>query len=74
MDLKLLLLERVGVRIHLTICRYCTRFRRQLTSPPLTMLRIMSRLEDPVLSAIGEQECLCEEVRKHIKNELLACL
>lgn len=69
MDLKLLLLERVGVRIHLTICRYCTRFRRQLT-----MLRIMSRLEDPVLSAIGEQECLCEEVRKHIKNELLACL
>jgi acetone carboxylase gamma subunit len=69
MDVKRPLLERMGVRTHLMMCRYGARFRRRLT-----MLRIKSRLADPVPSAIGEREYLCEEVRKRITNALLASL
>ena len=31
MDRKLLLYQRIGIRIHLLMCKFCTRYQRQLS-------------------------------------------
>jgi len=64
MDHSLPLGKRVGVRLHLLICRFCSRYERQL----LLIREIIRRLavpEDPSGPSTGE--LLSEEARERIR-------
>ena len=61
MDAPLPLHQRVAVRIHLMMCRYCARFRRQLA-----MLRHMSRMVESRPAGEG----LSSEAKARIKASL----
>ncbi len=65
MDASLPLRHRLAIRIHLMMCRYCARFRRQLV-----MLRKMSRLEDRDQPGDQPPEKLSEETKTRIKEKL----
>ncbi|MGD8702723.1 MAG: hypothetical protein PVG51_02410 [Desulfosarcina sp.] len=66
MDMSLPLHHRLAIRVHLVMCRYCARFRRQLM-----LLRTTSRLidgdlpsSDPAFSKLSNQ------ARERIKKTL----
>ncbi len=66
MDTPLPLGQRMAVGIHLMMCRYCSRFRRQLV-----MLRKLSRIiEVTDLPADEPSEKLSEETRERIKGKI----
>ena len=64
LDASLPLHQRLAVRMHLVMCCYCARFRRQLI-----MLRKASRLMDDEPSATAT---LSNETRERIKKALRA--
>ena len=67
MDTSLPLGERIGVRIHLLICRFCARDKRQLLLIRETLRRLVAA-EDRSEGPAGET--LSEEARERIKRAL----
>ncbi|MCP2501923.1 MAG: zf-HC2 domain-containing protein [Deltaproteobacteria bacterium] len=67
MDHSLPFGKRVGVRLHLLICRFCARYERQLLLIRETMRRLVATEEKP-----GEPhgETLSVEARERIRNAL----
>ena len=65
MDTTLPLHQRVAIRIHLMMCRYCARFYRQLQ-----MLRKLSTHPDSDLPQAGLTESLSEDAKRRIKDSL----
>ena len=65
MDVPLPFHHRMAIRIHLWMCRYCVRFRRQLI-----LLRKMSRYEDRDQSFIETTEKLSKETKARMKKML----
>jgi hypothetical protein len=65
LDVQLPFHHRTAVRVHLLMCRYCARFRRQLI-----MLRRLSRHTDYDLHAIQALENLSPEAKERIKTNL----
>jgi len=65
MDTRLPFFHRVAIRIHLSMCRYCARFRRQLI-----MLREMSRHVEGTRPTIEMPDKLSKESKERIKKAL----
>ena len=65
LDRKLPLYQRIFIRMHLLMCKYCTRFRDQLL-----ILREASRLEDLAGEAVDPTFALSLEARTRIKESL----
>jgi hypothetical protein len=67
MDRSLPLGKRIGVRLHLLICRFCARYKRQLLLIRETVRRLAA-MEDAYGSHIGER--LSEEAKERIRRSL----
>ena len=67
LDVTLPLHHRLAVRMHLMMCRYCARFRRQLI-----MLRIIGRQMDDKPSTDITTATLSNETKERIKKALRA--
>ena len=67
MDRTLPLGKRVGVRLHLLICKLCRRYERQLLLIRETARRLAAIEDPPVLSA---GELLSAEARERIRRSL----
>jgi hypothetical protein len=67
MDHTLPLGKRVGVRLHLLICRFCARYERQLHLIRETVRRLAA-MEDAYGSPAGER--LSEEAKDRIRKSL----
>jgi hypothetical protein len=67
MDASLPIGKRIGVRLHLLICRFCARYERQLLLIRDTVRRLVGAEEIP-----GEPpwETLSEEAKARIRNSL----
>ena len=65
MDRKLPVLQRTGIRIHLLMCKFCSRYRRQLLS-----LRETIRLHTDQLERDYPHTMLSPEARDRIKLSL----
>lgn len=69
MDEALPLSQRMAIRIHLMMCRYCSRFHRQLV-----LLRKMSRHMDPDQPSGETHDKLSAEAKTRIKDKLRSSL
>ena len=67
MDRGLPLHQRMFVRIHIMMCKYCHRFRKQVL-----LLREMSRFAQSFGEAAGTALTLSDEARDRIKSSLNA--
>jgi hypothetical protein len=67
MDATLPIGKRIGVRLHLLICRFCARYKRQLLLIRETARRLAAIEEAPMLQAL---EPLSEEARERIRKIL----
>ena len=67
MDANLPLHQRIAIRIHLMMCCYCSRFRRQLLT-----LREICQLEDWIRPDEETAEKLSEEAKTRIKEKVRA--
>ncbi|GAB4362270.1 MAG: hypothetical protein Kow00128_01880 [Deltaproteobacteria bacterium] len=67
MDRSLPLRKRLGVRLHLMLCRFCSRYERQLRLIRDTVRRIAASPDDP--PAIPP-ETLSPEARERIRKSL----
>lgn len=67
MDGRLPFRHRMAIRIHLMMCRYCARFRRQLL-----LIRKMCRYEENGVMDAPVPDALTPEVRERIKASLRA--
>jgi hypothetical protein len=67
MDTSLPIGERIGVRIHLLMCKFCTRYERQLLLIRETLRRLVSAEGHD--EEVGEGK-LSEEARERIKKSL----
>lgn len=67
MDTSLPIGKRIGVRVHLLMCRFCARYERQLLLIRETLRRLVAAEEQPG-GAAGET--LSEEAREHIRKSL----
>jgi len=67
MDRSLPLGKRIGVRLHLMICRFCARYERQLLLIRETLRRIADPPEPP---AALSPDALSPEVRERILRAL----
>ena len=67
MDRSLPLGKRIGVRVHLLICKFCARYERQLHQIRETARHLVATEESP-----GEPygETLSEKAREHIRRSL----
>ena len=67
MDRSLPLRKRIGVRLHLLICKFCARYERQLLLIRKTVRHLVATEEKP-----GEPygETLSEEAKERIKKSL----
>ena len=67
MDHTLPLGKRIGVRLHLIICKFCARYERQLLLIRETARRLAARLDAP-----GESfgDSLSEEGRERIRESI----
>lgn len=64
-DRKLPLLERMMIRVHLMMCRYCTRFHRQLR-----LIRSMARYTQPFGNTAETSVTLPQDARARLKQTL----
>lgn len=69
MDMPLPRYQRMAIRIHLLMCRYCARFRRQLLN-----LREICRAEDPEQPGEAPPAPLSEAAKTRIKKRLRSSL
>ena len=67
MDTSLPIGKRIGVRVHLLMCKFCSRYERQLLLIRETVRRIAS-MEDAYGSHIGER--LSAEAKERIRKSL----
>ena len=67
MDASLPIGKRIGVRLHLLICKFCLRYKRQLLLIRETARRLAAIDETPVLPA---GELLSEEAKERIRRSL----
>jgi len=65
MDVRLPFHHRIALRMHLLMCRYCARFRRQLN-----LLRKMSRYDDSGILPPDLPGQLAQGARERIKASL----
>jgi hypothetical protein len=67
MDTSLPIGKRIGMRLHLLMCKFCSRYERQLLLIRETVRRIVATEEKP-----GEPsgETLSEEAKARIRNSL----
>lgn len=65
MDRTLPFYQRMFIRIHLMMCKYCSRFRRQLM-----ILRKMSRIETIFPKDVDQSMVLSMEARERLKKSL----
>ena len=67
MDTSLPVGKRIGVRIHLLMCRFCARYERQLLLIRETLRRLVATEEEP---GGPSRESLSVEARERIKRSL----
>lgn len=67
MDTSLPIGKRIGVRIHLLMCKFCTRYERQLLLIRETLRRLVAAEDQPEEPA---WETLSEETRERIRRSL----
>jgi len=67
LDRKLPLYQRIGVRIHLLMCKFCSRFKKQLLFLRETIHLHVERGKDTELSTKLPPEAR-ERIRKSIQN------
>ena len=67
MDTSLPIGKRIGVRIHLLMCRFCARYERQLLLIRRTVRRLVAAEEMP---GEASAEALSEEAREQIRKSL----
>jgi hypothetical protein len=67
LDRKLPLYQRIGVRIHLLMCKFCSRFKKQLLFLRETIRLHVERGNDTELSTKLPPEAR-ERIRKSIQN------
>jgi hypothetical protein len=66
LDRKLPLYQRMGIRFHLSMCRFCSRFRKQLL-----ILRRMMRFQDRFIEDEKHPITLDIKARERIKRSLI---
>ena len=69
LDRKLPLHQRMGIRVHLFMCKFCSRYRRQLL-----ILREAMRLQARYGEDTGTPITLPPEARKRIKRSFISSL
>ena len=67
LDRKLPLYQRIGIRIHLLMCKFCSRFKKQLLFLRETIRQHVERDKDTELSTKLPPEAR-ERIRKSIQN------
>jgi hypothetical protein len=68
MDRRLPLLERMAIRIHLMMCRYCTRYKKQLAIMRQCLKELATREEGPA------PDCrLSQDVKNRMKAAIRTC-
>jgi hypothetical protein len=67
MDRSLPLGKRIGVRLHLLICRFCARYERQLLLIRETARRLAATAETPGEPSV---ETLSKEARERIRESI----
>ena len=65
LDHKLPLIQRIGIRVHLLMCKFCSRYRKQLL-----ILREAMRLQEKYI----EDTTLPTEARERIKRSFIYSL
>ena len=63
MDRKLPLHQRMGIRVHLLMCKFCSRYKKQLL-----ILREAMRLQERYVEDTGSPITLPPEARERIKR------
>jgi hypothetical protein len=66
MDRKLPLHQRMGIRVHLLMCKFCSRYRKQLL-----ILREAMRLQERYVEDTGSLITLPSEARERIKRSFI---
>jgi len=69
LDHKLPLVQRIGIRIHLMMCKFCSRYRKQLL-----ILREAMRLQEKYLEETKPSLTLSPEARERIKLSFINSL
>ena len=69
MDRKLPLHQRMGIRVHLFMCKFCSRYRKQLL-----LLREAMRLKERCVEDKGSPITLSPEARERIKRSFINSL
>jgi hypothetical protein len=69
MDRKLPLHQRMGIRVHLFMCKFCSRYRKQLL-----ILREAMRLQDKYVEETIPSLTLAPEARERIKRSFIDSL
>ena len=65
LDRKLPLYERMMIRIHMMMCRYCARFQQQLF-----LVRQIARYAEPLENVTEDSVKLSEDARTRLKQTL----
>ena len=69
LDRKLPLHQRMGIRVHLFMCKFCSRYRKQLL-----LLREAMRLKERYVEDKGSPITLPPEARERIKRSFINSL
>ena len=69
LDRKLPLHQRMGIRVHLFMCKFCSRYRKQLL-----ILREAMRLQEKYLEETKPSLTLAPEARERIKRSFIESL
>ena len=69
MDRKLPLHQRMGIRVHLLMCKFCSRYRKQLL-----ILREAMRLQESYVQDTKPSFALHPEARERIKRSFIESL
>jgi hypothetical protein len=69
MDRKLPFYQRIGIRMHLLMCRLCSRYRRQLSFLRET-IRLQAASSEDIESAIVLPPGARERIKRSIRNAL----
>ena len=69
LDHQLPMLERMMIRVHLVMCRYCARFHRQLL-----LLRSMARYTQPFENTLDTSVTLPHDARARLKQTLKSAM
>ena len=69
LDHKLPLVQRIGIRVHLLMCKFCSRYRKQLL-----ILREAMRLQERYIEDTKPLMTLPTEARERIKRSFIYSL